>query len=170
MGEHKPGRIKPGRIKRAALSLQHQNGYTFDVCRVKYPGTKQLPIHISGAGFAPNSQIWLLGTTPFDTTPFICLRVIYSHLARLAVLPEEAAQHALAAHPEHLVLHTHMYIYIYIYIHTHIIYTLLYIDLHSITITISVTIIITITITVAIAITSTSTSTITITITITVLV
>ena len=73
LGEHKPGRIKPGRIKRAALSLQHQNGYTFDVCRVKHPGTKQLPIHISGAGFAPNSQIWFLGTTPFDTTPFICL-------------------------------------------------------------------------------------------------
>ena len=24
--EHKPGRIKPGSIKRAALSLQHQNG------------------------------------------------------------------------------------------------------------------------------------------------
>ena len=31
-------------------------------------------IHISGAGFAPSLQIWLLGTTPFDTTPFICLR------------------------------------------------------------------------------------------------
>ena len=29
--QHKPGRIKPGRIKRAALSLQNQNGYTFDV-------------------------------------------------------------------------------------------------------------------------------------------
>ena len=75
LGEHKPGRIKPGRIKRAALSLQHQNCYTFDVCRVKYPGTKQLPIHISGAGFEANLQIWLLGTTPFDTTPFIRLRV-----------------------------------------------------------------------------------------------
>ena len=73
--QHKPGRIKPGCIKRAALSLQNQNGYTFDVCRVKYPGTKQLSIHISGAGFAPNSQIWLLGTTPFDTTPFILLRI-----------------------------------------------------------------------------------------------
>ena len=73
--QHKPGRIKPGRIKRAALSLQNQNGYTFDVCRVKHPGTQQLPIHISGAGFAANLQIWLLGTTPFDTTPFICLRV-----------------------------------------------------------------------------------------------
>ena len=71
--QHKPGRIKPGRIKRAALSLQHQNGYTFDVCRVQHPGTKQLPIHISGAGFEDNLQIWLLGTTPFDTTPFICL-------------------------------------------------------------------------------------------------
>ena len=67
---------KPGRIKRVPLSLQNQNGYTFDVCRVKYPGTKQQSIHISGAGFTPNSQIWLLGTTPFDTTPFICLRVI----------------------------------------------------------------------------------------------
>ena len=71
--QHKPGRIKPGRIKRAALSLQNQNGYTFDVCRVKHPGTKQLPIHISGAGFNADLQIWLLGTTPFDTTPFICL-------------------------------------------------------------------------------------------------
>ena len=30
-GEHKPGRIKPRRIKRAALSLQNQSGYTFDV-------------------------------------------------------------------------------------------------------------------------------------------
>ena len=39
LGKRKPGRIKPGRIKRAALSLQNQNGYTFDVCRVKYPGT-----------------------------------------------------------------------------------------------------------------------------------
>ena len=68
--QHKPGRIKPGRIKRAALSLQNQNGYTFDVCRVKHPGTKQLPIHISGAGFEANLQIWLLGTIPFDTTPF----------------------------------------------------------------------------------------------------
>ena len=77
--QHKPGRIKPGRIKRAALSLQHQNGSKFYVCRVKYPGTKQLSTHISGAGFAPNSQIWLLGTTPFDTTPFICLR--YMHVS-----------------------------------------------------------------------------------------
>ena len=76
LAQHKPGRIKPGRIQRAALSLQNQNGCTFDVCRVKYPGTKQLPIHISGAGFAPNSQIWLLGTTPFDTTPFILLRYV----------------------------------------------------------------------------------------------
>ena len=76
LGEHKPGRIKPGRIKRAALSLQNQNGCTFDVCRVKYPGAKQLSIHISGAGFAPNSQIWLLGTTPFDKTPFIILRIV----------------------------------------------------------------------------------------------
>ena len=74
LGEHKPGRIKPGRIKRAALSLQHRNGHTFDVCRVRHPGTKQLPIHISGAGFEANLQIWFLGTTPFDTTPFVCLR------------------------------------------------------------------------------------------------
>ena len=74
--QHKPGRFKPSRIKRAALSLQHQNGYTFDVCRVKHPGTKQLPIHISGASFEANLQIWLLGTTPFDTTPFICLRCL----------------------------------------------------------------------------------------------
>ena len=29
LGEHKPGRIKPGRIKRAALSLQNRNYYTF---------------------------------------------------------------------------------------------------------------------------------------------
>ena len=74
--QHKPGRIKPGRVKRAALSLQGQNGDTFDVCRVTHPGTKQLPIHISGAAFAANLQIWLLGTTPFDTTPFICLRLV----------------------------------------------------------------------------------------------
>ena len=43
LGEHKPGRIKPGRIKRAAVSLQNK--------------------------FAN----LVLGTTPFDTTPFICL-------------------------------------------------------------------------------------------------
>ena len=30
-------------------------------------------LNMSGAGFATNLQIWLLGTTPFDTTPFICL-------------------------------------------------------------------------------------------------
>ena len=51
-------------------------GYTFDVCRVKHPGTKQLPIHISGAGLPPDLQIWLLGTTPFDTTLFI-LAIFY---------------------------------------------------------------------------------------------
>ena len=85
LGEHKPGRIEPGRIKRAALSLQNQNGYTFDVCRAKHPGTKQLPIHISAAGFEANLQIWFLGTTPFDTTPFICLR----HTG--TVLPSTAA-------------------------------------------------------------------------------
>ena len=62
LGEHKPGRIKPGRIKRAALSLQNPSLW-YTPCI----------LNMSGAGFAPNSQIWLLGTTPFDTTPFICL-------------------------------------------------------------------------------------------------
>ena len=38
------------------------------------PDKKQQSLRISGAGFAPDLQIWLLGTTPFDTTPFICLR------------------------------------------------------------------------------------------------
>ena len=42
-------------------------------CWAKHPSTQQLPIHISGAGLPPDLQIWLLGTTPFDTTPFICL-------------------------------------------------------------------------------------------------
>ena len=60
--EHKPGRIKPGRIKRAALSLQDPSLW-YTPCI----------LNMSGAGFATNLQIWLLGTTPFDTTPFICL-------------------------------------------------------------------------------------------------
>ena len=30
-------------------------------------------LNMPGAGFATNLQIWFLGTTPFDTTPFICL-------------------------------------------------------------------------------------------------
>ena len=45
-------------------------------CWAKHPSTQQLPIHISGAGLPPDSQIWLLGATPFDTTPFILLRGI----------------------------------------------------------------------------------------------
>ena len=32
-------------------------------------------LNMSGVGFATNLQIWFLGTTPFDTTPFICLWV-----------------------------------------------------------------------------------------------
>ena len=57
------------------------------VCWVTNPGTKPLPIHISGAGFAPNSQIRLLGTTPFDTTPSRFLRVACAVVAfRGAVL------------------------------------------------------------------------------------
>ena len=72
LGEHKPGRIKPGRIKRAALSLQSRSYHI--LCWAKHPSTQQLPIHISGAGLPPDLQIWLSGTTPFDTTPFILLR------------------------------------------------------------------------------------------------
>ena len=41
-----------------------------------YPSKTKGPciLNMSGAGFATSLQIWLLGTTPFDTTPFICLR------------------------------------------------------------------------------------------------
>ena len=114
LGEHKPGRIKPGRIKRAALSLQNQNGYIFDVCRVKYPGTKQLPIHISGAGFAPNSQIWFLGTTPFDTTPFICLRVTHQTSRQRRPADRRAGEQA-SSWPHHC----SKYVYVIVYLKHH---------------------------------------------------
>jgi len=43
-------------------------------------------LNVSGAGFATSSQIWLLGTTPFDTTRlihFICLFIYPEHHRRL---------------------------------------------------------------------------------------
>ena len=114
--QHKSGRIKPARIKRAALSLQHQDSYTFDVRRVKHPGTKQLPIHISGAGFEANLQIWLLGTTPFDTTPFTCLRGPHGTPAHGAPAPGSQAHG-----PCTYIYSTYSYDYtcIYIYIYTY---------------------------------------------------
>ena len=51
--------------------LQNQNYYVIWNCASLW--YTPCILNMSGAGFATNSQIWFLGTTPLDTTPFICL-------------------------------------------------------------------------------------------------
>ena len=55
-------------------------------------------LNMSGAGFATNLQIWLLGTTPFDTTPFIYI-YIYTHTyVNHGISIYESCQHRIWRH------------------------------------------------------------------------
>ena len=67
-GSYQTGSYQKGRFIPPKPKLLY-----FVFCWAKHRSTQQLPIHISGAGLPPDLQIWLLGTTPLDTTPFICL-------------------------------------------------------------------------------------------------